>query len=97
MGLAERAELAARLSLKDDFSGTLTRIEGNSKKSASIMRGAFSTALGVGLQRAAARGVSALIGQVTGGLDSLSKLESATTQVSGAITQMGIRGEDRLG
>lgn len=50
---------------------------------------AVGTAIGVGLERLAEKGIRALTGAVQGGLNSLAELEDATTSVDGALKQVG--------
>lgn len=92
MAFAERAELIARLSLKDDFSRPLKGVESKLSgfgAAASRTGKAIGVALGAGLTV----GGIALVGAVRGGLSSLAELESATTSVDAAIKQMGLTGQ----
>ncbi|MEO8549308.1 MAG: hypothetical protein ABI678_05030 [Kofleriaceae bacterium] len=99
MAFAERAELVARLSLKDDFSrgvrGVQTSLGGLERRFGTL--GAKASA-GLG----AAVGSLAKIGTVAAGfisvavksgLQDLATLENATTSVDGAIKQVGLTGK----
>lgn len=96
MALAERAELVARLSLKDELSGKLKGVEG---RLGSLGRTAGRTgkALSIGLGAGLAVGAGLTLKAVRSGLDSLAELESATTSVDAAIKQMGLTGKVTAG
>lgn len=90
--LSERAELVARLSLKDDFSRRVSGVQKNFSSSMgkiqkTAIQGARTTATNVGKIGATALGFAGLA--VTSGLRSLVELEDATTSVDGAIKQVG--------
>ena len=95
MALAERAELVARLSLKDEFSGRL----GAATSKLKGMEGSLGRIAGHanrGLKNAATNlakiGVvgGAFVGlQVRSGIQSLATLEDAVTSIDGAIKQVG--------
>ena len=96
MGMAERAELVARLSLDDKLSGQSAKAASNFSRSmgkigATASKGVRTTASNLGkIGLIAAGGIAAA---VKGGLDSLATLESATTSLAGAIKQMGLTGK----
>jgi hypothetical protein len=96
MALAERAELVARLSLKDDFSRRVGAVQKNfstsmGKIQKTAVQGARNTATNVA--KIGAIGLTAVTGAVIAGVNSLVELESATTSVDGAIKQMGQTGK----
>lgn len=96
MALAERAELVARLSLKDDFSGPLGAATGKVNSSlqgvsrqVGITGHAISTALGIGIERAVSAGVGALAGAFRGGEASLQELEAVGLRTNAVIQSTG--------
>lgn len=92
MALAERAELTARLTLKDELSGTARRASSNFSSSMGKIRSTATkgvqtaaTNIGrIGLIAAAVIGAA-----VKSGVSSLAELEDAVTSVDGAIKQVG--------
>lgn len=100
MAVADTARLIASLELQDKFTATATKIEGSLgrlEKRSTLTARAMSTAIGVGLERVAEKGVSVLVGAVEGGISSLESLQSATSSVDGAIKQMGLTGQVTAG
>jgi hypothetical protein len=92
MALAERAELVARLSLKDDFSRKAGTVSKNfsasmAKIQKTAIQGARNTATNLGRIGVVAGGFIAL--NVKSGISSLAELEDAVTSVDGAIGQVG--------
>ena len=92
MALSERAELVARLSLKDDFSRRVSGVQKNfassmGKIQKTAIQGARNTATNLGRVGAVAGGFIAL--NVKSGISSLAELEDAVTSVDGAIKQVG--------
>lgn len=92
MALAERAELVARLSLKDELSPKLKGVQGKMGQLGKAA-GRAGKAISVGLGAGAAVGIGITFKAVRSGLDSLAELESATTSVDAAIKQMGLTGK----
>ena len=96
MALAERAELTARLSLDDRFSGPLKRVQGSvgrlEKTLGSARFKAAGAQIGTGLRNSAilaAGGVALLATQVGAGLASLAELERLGAQTSAVIKSTG--------
>lgn len=93
MAAADVAKLIASLELQDkNFTANANKAMGTLDK-LSVKTVAVGTAIGIGLQQAASRGISFLVDTVNGGIDSLSQLESATSAVDGAISQVGLTGK----
>lgn len=99
MGLAERADLVARLTLEDKFTGPISRVEsklgsldkrlGGIARSTSFVGRTLSTAFGVALDRAISAGIGALSGAIRGGNASLEELEAVTLRTSAVIKSTG--------
>jgi hypothetical protein len=104
MAVSETARLIASLELQDKFSGTSNKalgqlgklevVSGKASKGMGLFGHAISTALGVGLERAASGGIRLLVGAVTGGIESLSKLDDSVTQTNAVLASTkGVSGQ----
>ncbi len=99
MAIAETAALVASLTLKDHFTpaankamASLGKLESTSfRVGQSVGKGLSNAAQNLAKIGVVAGGILAV--GVASGIDSLSKLEDATTSVDGAIKQMGLTGK----
>lgn len=92
MALAERADLTARLTLKDELSRTAARASSNfsrsmGKMAASARKGAGTAAANI--TKIGLVATAAIAGAVKSGVSSLAQLEDAVTSVDGAIKTVG--------
>jgi hypothetical protein len=99
MAAAKTARLIASLELEDKFSKGIKTAESNlGKFGSSIAKSrAVAVGLGIGLEKAVTASARAVAGFVGDGIASLAELESATTSVAGAISQVGLTGQVSAG
>lgn len=92
MGLAETAELAIKISLTGNAQAGIKNLKSNL---GGLGKAASGVARGVAIGAGAAVGIAGAIvtRSVKSGLESLAELESATTSLDGAISQMGLKGK----
>jgi hypothetical protein len=90
MPIAETAKLMSQLDM--NTSG-FDRGIAHAQKQLGFFGHSLSTALGIGIQKVASAGISALGNAIGGGIESLAELEDATTAVDSAIAAVGKTGQ----